>query len=324
MSVASEFDLIRRYFVHPTPATHLGVGDDCALMSCEAGQELAVSTDLLVSGRHFLPDTDPARLGYKSAAVNLSDMAAMGAQPRWVTLGLSLPSADERWLGAFAQGFHQCLLAHQTDWVGGDTTAGPLTIAVTILGQVPAGQALRRAQACAGDDIWVSGTLGDAALGLRYLQSTQAAGADSAADRAFCIQRLEMPSPRVALGRALRGWAHAAIDLSDGLLADLGHMLQASAVGAQISLERIPRSAAMQRHLAHAPQDMGLLLHGGDDYELCFTAAAQHASHIHALGQRLGVGLTRIGVVTCQTTRLLLDAQGEPMEMSWHGFDHFG
>ncbi len=323
--MVSEFDLIRRYFVHPTPATRLGVGDDCALLACESGQELAVSTDLLVAGRHFLATTDATRLGYKAAAVNLSDMAAMGAQPRWVTLGLSLPQVDEPWLQAFSQGFHDCLQAHDTDWVGGDTTAGPLTIAVTILGQVPVGQALRRSLACAGDDIWVSGTLGDAALGLRYLQSTPDSNPPpTAADRAFCIQRLEQPTPRVALGLALRGWAHAAIDVSDGLLADLGHVLQASGVGARVFLERLPRSPALQRHLAQNPQDVGLLLRGGDDYELCFTATAQVAPQIQALGQRLDLALTRIGEVTCQNTRQLLDAQGHPVDTSWQGYDHFG
>lgn len=315
----SEFDLIRRYFSHPAPGTLLGVGDDCALMVPTPGQELAVSTDLLVAGRHFFAGTDPLRLGHKAVAVNLSDMAAMGAQPRWVTLGLALPQTDENWVEAFAAGFHTLLQQHGVDWVGGDTTAGPLTIAVTILGEVPPLQALRRSGAQAGDDIWVSGTVGDAALGLRCLKDGWTL---PASDRQFCLDRLDTPTPRVALGLALRGLAHAAIDISDGLLADLGHLLEASGVGARVHLESIPCSAALHRQRGHAGWE-ALPLAGGDDYELCFTAAPAAASRIQQAAARADVMVTRIGVITAGVERVLLDGNGTAMAFAWQGFDHF-
>ncbi len=314
-----EFDLIRHYFTTPARHTLLGVGDDCALLACTAGQELAVSTDMLVEGRHFLKDTDPRRLGHKSAAVNLSDIAAMGAVPRWVTLGLALPAPNESWISEFAAGFHGLLAMHGVDWVGGDTTAGPLTIAVTILGEVTPLQALRRSGAQTGDDIWVSGTLGDAALGLQCLQE---GGVLAPEARQFCLERLEMPTPRVALGLALRGLAHAAIDVSDGLLADLGHILDASRVGAILDFERLPCSAAMQQRRA-TPGAAALLLSGGDDYELCFTAAAGSASHIQQAAARAGVAVTCIGTVTATPERVLRDAHGQSMPFAWQGFDHF-
>ncbi len=317
----SEFDFIRRHFVRPSPGTRLGVGDDCALMQPTPGQELAVSTDLLVAGRHFFEDVDPGRLGRKSAAVNLSDMAAMGALPRWVTLGLTLARPDEVWTGAFADGFYHELQAHGVDWVGGDTTAGPTTVvAVTILGELPPGQALRRSGAVVGDDVWVSGTPGDAALGLRMLQ-TSIVLADQ--DRRYCLDRLETPTPRVSLGLALRGLAHAAIDISDGLLADLGHILDASGVGACVEFDRIPRSPALDRQQHLADWQM-LALAGGDDYELCFTAAAQDAPAIQQAAARAQVQVSRIGRITAATQeRCVLDVRGQPLQVSWHGFDHF-
>lgn len=314
-----EFDLIRRYFTTPTPHTLLGPGDDCALVAVTPGQELAVSTDMLVEGRHFVRGTDPRRLGHKSAAVNLSDMAAMGATPRWVTLALALPDPNPGWVGEFAAGFHGLLAAHGVDWVGGDTTAGPLAISVTVLGEVPPLQALRRAGAQAGDDIWVSGTLGDAALGLQCLQGGHALSPE---DRRFCLDRLEMPAPRVGLGLALRGLAHAAIDVSDGLLADLGHILDASRVGAILDLERLPRSAAMQRR-QDMPGAAPLQLSGGDDYELCFTAAPRSASRIQQAAARAGVAVTCVGTVTAACERILRDAFGQPLPVAWEGFDHF-
>ena len=314
-----EFHFIRDYFTTPTAHTLLGVGDDCALMAVTPGQELAVSTDMLVEGRHFLKGTDPRRLGHKSAGVNLSDMAAMGATPRWATLALALPHPDPGWVAEFAAGFHGLLAAHGVDWVGGDTTAGPLTIAVTILGEVPPLQALRRSGAQVGDLIWVSGTLGDAALGLQCLQQGDAAAPE---DRRYVLDRLEMPTPRVALGQALRGLAHAAIDVSDGLLADLGHILDASRVGAILDFERLPRSAALQRW-RNRPEGAALLLSGGDDYELCFTAAPGSAALIQQAAARAGVGVTCVGNVTAAPERLLRDAAGQPMAVAWQGFDHF-
>lgn len=317
----SEFELIRRHFVRPAPGTRLSVGDDCALMTPSPGQELAVSTDVLVAERHFFGNTDPYRLGRKSAAVNLSDIAAMGARPRWATLGITLsPAQDEPWVEAFARGFHEELRAHGTDWVGGDTTAGPLAmIAVTLLGEVPPGQALLRSGARAGDDIWVSGTPGDAALGLRFLKESLPLSEE---DRRYCLARLETPTPRVALGLALRGIAHAAIDVSDGLLADLGHILDASEVGACLELARIPRSMAMLRQQA-LPDWPLLVLSGGDDYELCFTAAPESAAAVQRAAAAADVPVARIGTVTDKGDRILYDGDGRPMDMAWQGFDHF-
>ena len=315
-----EFDLIRHHFATPTPHTMLGVGDDCALMACTPGQALAVSTDMLVAGRHFILGTDPRRLGHKSAAVNLSDIAAMGATPRWVTLALALPQADEAWVREFSAGFHGLLAAHGVDWVGGDTTAGPLTISVTILGEVPPLQALRRTGAVPGDDVWVSGTLGDAALGLQSLLQEGIALTPEA--RQFCRDRLEVPTPRVALGQALRGLAHAAIDISDGLLADLGHVLDASGVGATLDFERLPRSVAMRQREASPGAD-ALMLAGGDDYELCFTAAPQSASRIQQAAAQAGIAITCIGTITAARERVLRDAKGAAMSFTWQGYDHF-
>lgn len=317
----SEFDLIRRYFIHPAPHTRLSVGDDCALMAPSPGLELAVSTDVLVAERHFFGDTDPYRLGRKSAAVNLSDMAAMGAVPRWATLGITLSEQQgEPWVDAFARGFHDELQSFGTDWVGGDTTAGPLAvIAVTILGEVPPGLALRRSGARPGDDVWVSGTPGDAALGLRHLKESLPMTAE---DRRHCLDRLETPSPRVALGLALRSIAHAAIDVSDGLLADLGHLLDASGVGAVLELSLIPRSPAMLRQQGLRGWET-LVLAGGDDYELCFTAPPQAAPDIQAAAARAGVTVARIGAVTGGRERVLYDPAGRPMDVAWLGFDHF-
>ncbi|MDP1636422.1 MAG: thiamine-phosphate kinase, partial [Gallionellaceae bacterium] len=217
----SEFDLIKRFFTRPAPGAILGVGDDAALLRVGEGMELAVSTDMLVSGTHFLPDADPFLLGHKALAVNLSDLAAMGATPRWATLAIALPSADEDWLRRFSDGFFVLADEFGVELVGGDTTRGPLNLCVTIMGEVPQGRALRRDGAQAGDDIWISGTLGDAALGLAQLQGKTVLPDDM---RERCLAALQQPQPRIALGMALRGIAHSAIDISDGLLADLGHI----------------------------------------------------------------------------------------------------
>ncbi|MDE2343938.1 MAG: thiamine-phosphate kinase [Betaproteobacteria bacterium] len=317
----SEFDLIRRHFTHPAPGTRLSVGDDCALMSPSPGQELAVSTDVLVAEHHFFGNTDPYRLGRKAAAVNLSDAAAMGARPRWATLGITLsPAQDEPWVEAFARGFHEELRSHGTDWVGGDTTAGPVAmIAVTILAEVPPGQALLRSGARPGDDIWVSGTPGDAALGLKVLKEGLVMSGE---DRRHCLDRLEIPTPRVMLGLGLRGLAHAAIDVSDGLLADLGHILDASGTGACLEFARVPLSKAMvhQQGLSDWPL---LVLAGGDDYELCFTAAPESAPAIQRAAASADVPVARIGKVTDSGDRILYDSDGRPMDMAWQGFDHF-
>lgn len=312
----SEFDLIRRYFTRPTPNANLGVGDDAALLSVSPGMELALSTDMLVSGTHFFPDADPFLLGHKTLAVNLSDMAAMGAQPRWATLAVSLPHADEAWLGRFSAGFFALADEYGVALVGGDTTRGPLNLCVTILGEVPVGQALRRDGARVGDDIWVSGRPGMAALGLAHAKGECAL---DGAMRDLCLDALQRPQPRVALGMALRGTAHSAIDVSDGLLADLGHILECSAVAAEVELESLPVAASgTARGMAQQ-----LALAGGDDYELCFTAPVPARDRLKELASQLGLVLTRIGHVRTGTGCEVRDASGRTISMGKAGYDHF-
>jgi thiamine-monophosphate kinase len=317
----SEFDLIRRYFTRPTPGATLGVGDDAALLRVDPGMELAVSTDMLVGGTHFYLDTDPRQLGHKTLAVNLSDLAAMGAQPRWATLSLSLPQAHDDWLLAFSEGFFALADAHGVELVGGDTTRGPLNLSVTIMGEVPRGQALRRSGAQVGDDIWVSGVLGEAALGLAQLQG-QVNLPEGA--RQTCIAALQQPQPRVALGMALRELAHSAIDISDGLLADLKHILDNSNVAAEVRYDRLPKCA----YFASSDEDMDKLaqdcvLCGGDDYELCFTAPLAHREQIAALADGLHVPLARIGKIVSGQGCKLRAADGSVIKMAREGYDHF-
>ena len=320
----SEFDLIRRYFTHPVHHTVLGVGDDAALVRVRRGRELVVSTDMLLEGRHFFAGADPRLLGHKALAVNLSDLAAMGATPRWATLSLALPGADARWLRAFAAGFMGLARAHGVDLVGGDTTRGPLTLCVQIMGEVPAGQALRRDAARAGDDVWVSGHVGDAALALAAL-----AGRIRLArtELARLERRLHAPAPRVALGQALRRIARGAIDVSDGLVADLGHICERSGVGAVVELARVPASLTMRRHLDH-PAATAARLAGGDDYELCFTAAPRRRAAIGRVAARLGLALTFIGrIVSARRADrrvTVMDAAGRPLSLPARGYDHFG
>lgn len=317
--MTSEFGLIEKYFTRPTPSASMGVGDDAALLSLSPGMELAISTDMLVAGTHFFPDTDPRKLGWKTLAVNISDLAAMGAQPRWAMLALALPAADEAWLAAFADGFFKCAAQFGVELIGGDTTRGPLNLSVTILGEVPKNQALRRDAARPGDDIWVSGTLGDAALGLAVLQKQVQL---DEVGQTHCLRALQTPQPRVALGLALRGIARAAIDISDGLLADLGHILQCSGCGAEISFDDLPRSAAVDAVLSTA-LGRRCLLAGGDDYELCFTAAPDRRADIAALSQQQQLRLTCAGRVVAQPGLKLLDKQGQPIKIEETGFDHF-
>lgn len=317
----SEFDLIRRYFTRPTPNTNLGVGDDAALMTVSPGMELAVSTDMLVGGTHFYLDTDPRQLGHKTLAVNLSDLAAMGAQPRWATLSLSLPQAHDDWLRAFSEGFFALAEAHGVELVGGDTTRGPLNLCVTIMGEVPQGQALRRSGAQVGDDIWVSGVLGEAALGLAQLQD-QVHLPEGA--RQTCLAALQQPLPRVDLGLALRGLAHSAIDISDGLLADLKHILDSSNVAAEVRYDRLPKCS----YFALSGEDMDKLsqdcvLAGGDDYELCFTAPLARREEIMALADPLRLPLTRVGKIVSGQGCKLRAADGSVMKIEKEGYDHF-
>lgn len=301
-----EFDLIRRYFDRPGS----GIGDDCALLSPTPGQQWLVSSDMLVEGRHFLSTVDPEALGHKALAVNLSDLAACGATPRAFFLALALPRADEAWLAGFARGLFRLADAHGIGLAGGDTTAGPLNLCITVMGEAPSGSALLRGGARVGDELWVSGELGDARLALEIIRGR--ASADLAAVR----ERLERPTPRVQLGQALRGLASSCIDLSDGLLGDLQHVLKASGVGATLKLDALPRS----RLLAAQPEDLQrqCLLAGGDDYELLFTLPP---------GSRppeLGVRLTRIGRIVEAPGLHLRDAAGHPVDAGGlQAFDHF-
>lgn len=315
----SEFDLIRDHFTRATPSALLGVGDDAALLQAGGGNVLAVSTDMLVSGTHFFPDADPFKLGHKALAVNLSDMAAMGATPRWATLAIALPDANEGWLEQFSRGFFLLAQQHGVELVGGDTTRGPLNLCVTIIGEVPASLALRRSGAQVGDEIWVSGSLGDAALALAHLKGDVTL---KEAELAECAVRLHQPQPRVALGLSLRGIASSAIDLSDGLLADLGHILETSQVGAIIELPLLPVSPAMRRHLDR-PLGRQCTLAGGDDYELCFTAPRLRHADLLKMSADLGLPLTRIGEVTAGRECIVRDASGKTIKMESSGYDHF-
>jgi thiamine-monophosphate kinase len=321
----SEFALIDRYFRRPTRHTVLGVGDDGALLRPSAGCELVVSTDMLVAGTHFLPSADPADLGWKTLAVNVSDMAAMGAAPKWALLAAALPAATESWIEKFAGGFFACADAFDVDVVGGDTTKGPRNFCVTIFGEVPAGQALLRSGARPGDEIWVSGEPGRAALGLAHLQGRVALAEPALTD---CLAALHRPQPRVALGLGLRGLATAAIDVSDGLLADLGHILEASGVAATLKLTVPP--APTFTPLAGADIDAASLwqdcyLAGGDDYELAFTVPTERHEEVLTLGKNLSLPLTCLGRIEAGPAGglTLLDAASRPIETARRGYDHF-
>lgn len=319
-----EFELIRRYFQHalrPEGVT-LGNGDDCALLAPAPGMQLAVSTDMLVEGRHFLSTVDPAALGHKALAVNLSDLAAMGAEPLAFTLALSLPRADDTWLAGFSKGLLALADAHGCALVGGDTTAGPLNICITVFGQVPQHHALRRDAARVGDDIYVSGTLGEARLALEVFRGHASL---DAADFAAVRHRMERPTPRVALGVALRGVAHAAADVSDGLLGDLGHILAASGVGAELSESEILHSIAINPIPKSAEGDFRLkfFLNGGDDYELVFTAPPSARDAVQEAARHAHTPVTRIGTITSCTGVRLTAPDGASHPLAARSFDHF-
>ena len=322
MAALGEFELIERFFRRPTRHSVLGVGDDAALLAPSPGALLAVSVDMLVSGRHFFADVDPEALGHKTLAVNLSDLAAMGAKPRWALLAGALPEADSNWLAAFARGFFALADAFEVDLVGGDTTRGPLNLCVTILGEVPAGEALLRSGARQGDAIYVSGTLGDAALAVAHHRGLISLETD---ELRRCEAALLRPTPRVALGERLRGVASAAIDLSDGLAGDLGHVLDASGVGATLQLAAIPRSEALNLRLRGTERALVLecLLAGGDDYELCFTAPESRATDVDALARALPLALTRIGVIEKRAGLAVVDEEGRALPSLPRAFDHF-
>ena len=317
-----EFDLIARYFTRPSRQAVLGVGDDCALLHIQAGMQLAVSSDMLVQGRHFLPTTPAAGLGHKALAVNLSDLAACGAKPVAFTLALALPSIDEHWLAGFSKGLWDLADAYGCELIGGDTTQGPLNICITVMGEVPPGDALLRHHAQVGDDIYVSGTVGDARLALEVFRGT--VSVEMAHFEAARL-RLERPTPRVALGMALRGVANAAIDISDGLLGDLGHIVQRSKVGAVIDTAWVQDSAAISEAMQSISFNKRLefALAGGDDYELLFTAPPDQADEVLEAGEQCGVSITCIGRITPVAGVQVLDLQGLPMSRRFASFDHF-
>ncbi len=319
MSALGEFDLIARYFTRVPKRAALGVGDDCALLApLPAGQQLAISCDMLVEGRHFLSSVAPDRLGHKALAVNLSDLAACGAEPLAFTLALAMPRVDEAFLDGFARGLFALADEHGIELVGGDTTAGPLNICITVFGALPVGQALLRSGARSGDALWVSGALGDARLALEAFR-----GSVSLPGGAFDAvrSRMERPTPRVTLGLALRGVASSAIDLSDGLVGDLGHVLARSGVGATVNADALPRSAvlaAQPRSLQHE-----CTLAGGDDYELLFTAPPVREREVLAAAERAGVAVSRIGSIETTRGLRLIDATGTPLPQRFMAFDHF-
>ncbi|SDY96063.1 thiamine-phosphate kinase [Nitrosomonas sp. Nm33] len=321
--MSSEFDIIRRYFTRPTHRAILGIGDDAALIPYTATTDLAISTDTLVADQHFFADTDPRKLGQKALAVNLSDMAAMGAIPRWSTLALTLPAnlvnMNSGWLEAFIDGFFTLASKYQVELIGGDTTRGPLNIGIQIMGEVPKGKALRRSGAMLGDDIWISGYLGNAALALAHLQQRISLDPE---ELTVCLAALDTPVARIELGQRLIDLAHSAIDISDGLLADLGHILECSHVAATIHLEKIACSWVMQKYLSLSLA-VDCLLAGGDDYELCFTAPEEKRIEIEQLSQELTIPLTRIGKIYQGKGLFILDANGNAITHEKKGYDHF-
>ncbi len=323
----TEFDLIARYFTRPARRAALGVGDDCALINPAPGMQLAISSDMLVEGRHFFSDVSPYSLGHKALAVNLSDLAACGATPAGFTLALALPSIDAVWLEEFSRGLWALADRHSCELIGGDTTQGPLNICITVFGEVPRGHALLRSSAQLGDDVYVSGTLGDARLALDALQGKLELPADVLAQARL---RLEQPTPRVALGTALRGIATSAIDISDGLAGDLGHILKASGVGAQVDIEAAIHLIAAYAHidwpkaLFERQELLNIVFSGGDDYELAFTAPPTARGAVQAAAVGTQTAVTRIGVIESEPGLRLVDARGQLITARFNSFDHFG
>ena len=319
-----EFELIDRFFKRPAAApggVALGIGDDCALLAPSPGMQLAVSSDLLLEGRHFLSTVDPARLGHKALAVNLSDLAACGARPLAFTLALALPRVDQDWLAGFSRGLLALADLHGCPLVGGDTTRGPLAIGITVLGEVPPGQALLRSGARVGDDVYASGTLGDARLALEAFRGTL--GLPQAVFEAARL-RLEQPQPRVALGQALRGLASAAIDAGDGLLGDLGDVLRQAGVGARIEAAQALSLLACRDELTlPQAQQLECVLAGGDDYELAFTAPPERRAAVAQAAAACGTAVTRIGTIEAAPGVRLVGADGEPITQGFAAFDHF-
>jgi thiamine-monophosphate kinase len=316
----SEFNLIKEYFTRPSKNADLGVGDDAALVSASPGHQLAISTDMSVAGTHFFNTCPPYFIGWKSLAVNISDMAAMGASPKWATLAISIPNTDKAWLSEFSRGFFSCADAFNVSLIGGDTTRGPLNISVQIMGEVPNGQAVRRDGAKSGDEIWVSGSLGGAALAVHKIQKNTL-DAKKPGDQSL-LEKLQCPQPRISLGLALRGIAHSAIDLSDGLIADLGHILDSSKLGATIDWSKIPHFDSVPENLS-IENIQSFALAGGDDYELCFTAPSNRHSDIINIGKSLGIPLSQVGTIKANEGLIVLDDENNPISIQGTGYDHF-
>jgi thiamine-monophosphate kinase len=316
----SEFDLIKQYFTRPARKAVLGVGDDCALLAPSPGMQLAVSTDMLVEGRHFFPGADACKLGHKSLAVNLSDLAAMGARPLAFTLSLALPEANRAWLAGFSEGLFALADAFGCELVGGDTTKGPLNISITVMGEIEPGHALRRDAARAGDDIWISGTLGDARLALAAYRNELVL---DEANLELAAQRMHTPAPRVLLGRALAQarLAHAALDISDGLVGDLGHILAASRVGATLEVDKLPAGPVLARQARAIRRSFTAA--GGDDYELCFTAPVEQREAIMRVGEQTGTPVTPVGSIDAEPGLRVVDDNGAPLDLGLRGWDHF-
>lgn len=319
-----EFDLIARYFDRFKSVrrdVQLGIGDDCALLTVAEKQLLAISTDTLVSGIHFLADIDPADLGHKALAVNLSDLAAMGADPAWLSLALTLPEVNEEWLKAFSDSLFEQMNYYGMQLIGGDTTRGPLSMTLTIHGLIPAGRALARSGARIGDWIYVTGTLGDSAAGLAILQDRL-----QVADRAsqeYLLARHLRPQPRVLQGQALRDLASSAIDISDGLISDLRHVLNASECGARIELDELPMSQTLTSN-TDMDQALRWALTGGEDYELCFTVPEINRGALEVALSHLGADYTCIGQIGPQSEGMKFYRDQQEVELPWSGYDHFG
>ena len=322
----TEFDLIARYFTRPVKKAALGVGDDCAIINSSPGMQLAISSDMLVEGQHFFSDVSPYSLGHKALAVNLSDLAACGATPVGFTLALALPRVDEAWLQEFSSGLWALADAHGCELLGGDTTQGPLNICITVFGEIPRGKALLRSGAQVDDDIYVSGMLGDARLALDALQGKIELPREILAQ---ARQRLELPTPRVALGTALRGVATSSIDISDGLVGDLGHILKASGVGAQIDTNITMNLIAACTRIDwikgqfNAEKQLQMVLSGGDDYELAFTSPPTARQAVHAASVSSQTPVTRIGVIQSQPGLRLVNGRGQPVDGQFASFNHF-
>ncbi|MGG7445652.1 thiamine-phosphate kinase [Kosakonia oryzendophytica] len=318
-----EFSLIARYFDrvrHSRRDVETGIGDDCALLNVPEKQTLAISVDTLVAGNHFLPDIDPADLAYKALAVNLSDLAAVGADPAWMTLALTLPEADDAWLQAFSDSLFEQLSYYDMQLIGGDTTRGPLSMTIGIHGYVPVGRAMKRDGAKPGDWIYVTGTPGDSAAGLAILQ--QRLVVKNHEDAAYLRQRHLRPTPRLLHGQALRNLASSAIDISDGLISDLGHILHASGCGARVDLDLLPYSDAFRRHV-EKEQGLRWALSGGEDYELCFTVPELNRGALDVAIGHLGVPVTCIGQMSADVDGLHFTRDGKPVTLDMKGYDHF-